>query len=411
MRFLRYSHGLAERGVSMQVVTQAHNGAAAASQGLIPHEGSSSSGPSKANGSAPVANKDVVDGLPVSYLSLPDDWRRQYLFYKQLLEYCGAQGRKIDVVQFTNLDRWAIPWMRRLRRLGIATVLSNTVVGQDSSNWLKRLLIRFDRRIPYNMVDHVVAATRVMAQSLEDLGVKTPITVIPNGVDVRRFQPIDSADARGHLRKKLGMDPQHKVVLSVGAIEPRKGVDILVEAFARVCRSDADAQLILAGPRYDLNSDALATFHRRLEGIIADGDIRDRVRFLGTVENIHDYYRVADVFVLASRREGMPNAALEAMASGVPVIMTPFVGLSEEFGSQGREYLLTGWDPERLASDIEELLADEQHRHELGKKARRWAVETLDVNLSLDRYAALYSCMASLQKSSPRLRSKSRSLS
>ena len=80
----------------------------------------------------------------------------------------------------------------------------------------------------------------------------------------------------------------------------------------------------------------------------------------------------------------------EAMACGLPVITTPFLGLPDEFGVAGVHYALSGWETDILTDDIRRFLANEQHRQRLGSKARRWVVENLDVNHSLDQYAAFY---------------------
>jgi glycosyltransferase involved in cell wall biosynthesis len=90
----------------------------------------------------------------------------------------------------------------------------------------------------------------------------------------------------------------------------------------------------------------------------------------------------------------MPNVVLEAMASGVPVVMTPFIGLSEDFGRPGEEYLLAKRNPEALASTMSEVLNDEKFQARLGKRGRDWVERTMDLEKSLDRYAAFYRDLA-----------------
>jgi glycosyltransferase involved in cell wall biosynthesis len=291
------------------------------------------------------------------------------------------------VLHFNSLNKWAIPWVRSIRRLGIPTVFVATMVGEVSSNPLKQALQRLDRSLVLNLVDRVVVSSGVMAQHLDRMGVSTQIEVIPNGVDLERFRPVEDELGKARLRCALGLKSDWEVVLAIGPITERKGIDALLEAFGRICRENSEAHLVLVGPRQDLGA---PEFHRRLQDLISRTDAPDRIHFTGPVSNVEDYLRAADLFVFPSRREGMPNVVLEAMACGIPVILTPFLGLPDEFGTPGKHYVLTDWKPEALAADIRDLLAQPDYRRNLGQTGRRWVEESLDVNYSLDRYASLY---------------------
>jgi glycosyltransferase involved in cell wall biosynthesis len=82
------------------------------------------------------------------------------------------------------------------------------------------------------------------------------------------------------------------------------------------------------------------------------------------------------------------------MASGLPVVMTPFFGQSEDLGQPGQQYLLVERNPEALATVIAELFEEEGLRATLGQRARRWVEANMDVERSLDRYAAFYHGLA-----------------
>jgi len=94
--------------------------------------------------------------------------------------------------------------------------------------------------------------------------------------------------------------------------------------------------------------------------------------------------------VLPSEREGMPNAVLEAMASRVPVILTPFKGLSADLGGAGEQYLLCNRTGPALASTLRQLLDDAQLRARIAQQGYDWVCRTMGLDKSLDRYAALY---------------------
>jgi len=190
------------------------------------------------------------------------------------------------------------------------------------------------------------------------------------------------------------MGDSHKVITTVGSVVPRKGSDFLLEAWSCFAHRFPEAHLFFVGPIFDANHPELGDFRRKIEGLLAASGAADRVHFVGFIENVEDYLRVSDVFVFPSIREGLPNVVLEAMASGLPVVVTPFFGQSEDLGQPGQQYLLVERDPEALAAAIAEVLEEDGLRTTLGQRARRWVEETMDVERSLDRYAAFYRGLA-----------------
>jgi glycosyltransferase involved in cell wall biosynthesis len=131
-------------------------------------------------------------------------------------------------------------------------------------------------------------------------------------------------------------------------------------------------------------------FVREVKRMITESGAEDRVVLTGEVNNVEEYLQVADVFVFPSRREGMPNVVAEAYASGLPTIMTPFVGLPAEFGQPGRHYVLVDRTASALSDAVTELLDDPTRRGHLAREARHWVEEKLDLERSLRLYASLY---------------------
>lgn len=386
LRFQRYAPGLAQRGGRMRVFTGAVTDELIARDGAL----TNGSGSPKAGGHTKRALFEIVDGLPVQRIELPSGRWQQVTYFRHLAHYCREHRSEIDVVQLLHIDLLAAPWLHQLRRLGIATVFTHTLLADLSPLPWKRMVQRIHRRLPLNLVDAVVVSSREMRRQLTALGVKTPVQVIPNGVDLQRFRPISSADAKARLRQQLGLDPAGEIVLAIGPIIPRKGVDVLVEAFVTLCAEFPQTYLVLVGPRHDLARENLAEFHRHLRSTIEAAGADERVIFTGAVSNVQDYLRAADILVFASRREGMPNVVPEAMACALPIVMTPFLGLPDEFGQPGAQYVLSDWNPRHLANDLRTLLEDPQRRTALGRAARQWIEEKLDVNQSLDAYMDLY---------------------
>ena len=388
VRFQRYAPGLVKRNMRIQVFTQAITDELIARDGSLAEIGGKKNHREEKRKTHPLF--EVIDNIPIQRTKVLPNWRRHQMYFRDLIRHCKAQQGKIDVVQFLSLNFWALPYVYQLRRMGIATVFTHTLLSDFSSNRWRKCWQRFQRSIPFNLVDYVVVSSSFMHRQLEELKVSTPIQIIPNGVNLQRFQPIGDEGAKKLLRRQLGLNPKWDVILAIGPIVPRKGTDALLKAFTTICREFPNAYLVLVGSRHDLNRPSLQEFHKKIQNIISNTGTTNRVIFTGAVSNVQDYLRAADLMVFPSRREGMPNVVPEAMACGLPVIMTPFLGLPNEFGVPGQHYILSDWDTMRLANDIRNFLADPIRRVSLGQTARQWVEQNLDVEKSLDAYAALY---------------------
>ena len=194
----------------------------------------------------------------------------------------------------------------------------------DIKPWRHRLAFRSARRTS-RAARHVIAVSQSTAQDLQGLWGIPPsrITVIPNGVD-DIFRPGDRSAALDAVRRRWGI-PAGRIALFVGTIEPRKGLDVLLDAAAHADATGLDMQFVLAGsPGYD--SARLLSRAARLR----------TCRVLGAVteDELVQLYLSADAVVCPSRHEGFGLTPLEAMACGTPaVIAADSGGLVEVSGS------------------------------------------------------------------------------
>ncbi len=329
---------------------------------------------------------------PVYRVQLADksSWQRVMQFGQALVTFCQQPETGPDVIQFLPLPPWSVPALRKLRRLNIPLTYAYNLINSPPTSLMGRIRYLATRYLQFPLLDCVIVQSSVMAQTLRDAGVNGRIEIIPNGVDTIRFTPAQETAVRLQIRQSLGIDQNAPVIIYVGAVEPRKGSDLLLAAWAKIALEFPAAHLVLVGPRLDLTDPALVRFQQKLADLIQASASADRVHFVGRVENVEAYLQAADLFVFPSRREGLPNVVMEAMATGLPVITTPFIGLSAELGQAGEHYLLVEHDADNLYQMTRQVLLRDLLREQVGRNGRNWVETRLDMETILDRYAMLY---------------------
>ena len=195
-------------------------------------------------------------------------------------------------------------------------------------------------------------------------------SLIPNGVDLEKFQPAHSIPNDGPLK-----------LLCVGRLIERKGQHHLIEAVKR-----------LVGDGFDITLDLIGTGDAQPanEAQVARLGLADRVRFLGYVprEEIARHYAAAHVFVLPSYNEGMSVALLEAMASALPVVVTPTGGTSELVDPEVNGLVFDWADVDRLTAHLRRLASDRALARRMGDASRRRAGE-FSWELAAQRYGEI----------------------
>jgi D-inositol-3-phosphate glycosyltransferase len=202
------------------------------------------------------------------------------------------------------------------------------------------------------------------ATLIEEYGVApSRLSVVPCGVDVDRFRPLDQQTAR----LALGLDPDVPVLLFIGRIEPLKGIDVLIRAASQL---DGKFQLLVVGGD---EKDAMRT--HELHVLAEEMGVEGKVVFGDAVphDELPCYYNAASVCIVPSYYESFGLVALEAMACGVPVIASRVGGLKETVQDGRTGYLIPWRCPEPFAERLDLLLTNEPLRRSLGEEARQVA--------------------------------------
>jgi glycosyltransferase involved in cell wall biosynthesis len=260
------------------------------------------------------------------------------------------------------------------RRAGISAVaVSRGWTGESRKvklyEWLDRRHLRF--------MDRVVCVSEGQAAKVRRwCGVReSRLSVIRNSARLAAFETRDPA-ARERLLVFFPNDISH-VVLAAGRLSPEKGFGVLVEAAATICRDIPGAGVVLFG------EGALRT---ELEKRVAELGLAGRVVMPGFRTDLDSLIGAADVVVLPSFTEGLPNVALEASAAGVPVVATAVGGTPEVVRDGETGYLVPAGQPAAIAAKVGQLLRDPALRAQFGAAAK----ECMQTTFTFEAQARAY---------------------
>lgn len=209
--------------------------------------------------------------------------------------------------------------------------------------------------------DFIQPISKYLADFAIKRGAGCPMEVVPNGVDIELFQTRYKESETKLMRDNLGIRDEY-VVLTTSRLVYKNGVDILIEAVAKLKESRPNIKLLIIGDGPELVNLQLLTSNLKLN---------NEVLFLGQIpqKDLPIYFRVSDVFARPSRSEGLGNSFLEAMAAGIPVIGTPVGGIVD-FLSNGHTGLLADpEDPDSLAEKISYILGHQDIKINVIKNA------------------------------------------
>lgn len=222
-----------------------------------------------------------------------------------------------------------------------------------------------------------VCVSDEIARELREHGVPADRCVrIPNGVDLDHFRPRTGDGERREVRARLGVPGDPPLLVSCGRLTAPKRLEVLVGALPSV-----DAHLLLAG-----EGPERAALERRA----AELGVAGRVHVLATVDDPAPLLRAADVFVSASEQDGLSNAALEAMACGLPLVAAGGAGGMAELCGGGAGVLVGERSPDAFAAVLAARLAEPGWVEGAGRAARRRAEEGFSIDATAGSLLALY---------------------
>jgi glycosyltransferase involved in cell wall biosynthesis len=304
---------------------------------------------------------------PISPLTV----KNQIRFLSKAKAWLKANHRRFDVLHGLDVyDATVLPayWADRLGLPAFVKPAAHAS-GLMPAKGLRGILRRPQkRRRLLGEVTGIVAISSAIRDELLGYGIRPEmIHPISNGVDTELFHP-PQPDEKLALRKKMGWDPDAFVLLFVGAVCSRKRPGWMIEALPALMEANRGFRLAIVGPERE-------TGHLvHLESLAKELGVAEAIHWYGHTDVVHEFYRAADAFCLPSKKEGMPNAALEALVSGLPCLLTPISGSADLLAEEGG-----GWAIES-AADIERICGD--------LMAGRTALDSAKVERLREKYGA-----------------------
>jgi glycosyltransferase involved in cell wall biosynthesis len=184
------------------------------------------------------------------------------------------------------------------------------------------------------------------------------------GVDVDAFDLAQAVD-----KKELGLPLDEPVIIWTGRLDPVKGFEEMLAAFAQIYQK-LPAHFLVVGE---------GPYRPQVERIIAERNLYDRVHLLGQRDDVPALLKAADLFLFCSRTEGLPNALLEAMAAGLPIIATNVPGCRDLIRHDHTGWLVPSGSVNHIAQAIIALLNNKLKKQQLGRSARQWVKQNADL--------------------------------
>lgn len=324
-----------------------------------------------------------VQAGPVQWIDKNDLYQYVPEFSDNIVEMVAEAGIEYDAVYshywLSGLvaerlrEAWGTPIVQMFHTLGR---MKNEVAQRDEDRELD-LRIAGETHV-MEIADRLVAANPTDRQHMLDLYGADPhkIEIVPCGVDLSLFRPIPQEEAR----EELGIPDDKKLIVFVGRIEPLKGVDTLLRAVALIANQHPEwrerLMLAIVGGSAEDDAEAISAEMQRLRDLRTELGIRDVVTFWGAQgqETLPYFYTAADTVVMPSHYESFGMVALEATASGTPVIASEVGGLTYTIHDGENGFLIPPRQPEQLAEKILVLLENPKLREEMGRNGADQAI-------------------------------------
>jgi glycosyltransferase involved in cell wall biosynthesis len=332
----------------------------------------------------------VVAGFPVTRLEAGRlSKHREFRLWFNLARFVLPRRREFDIVH-SHGAYFTHAFIGPLARLAGLKSLAKASLAHDDLLDLQRPLVGRLHRLMLGRMDALVGISHDLVREFREGGMAPGrVHHLPNGVDTSRFSRAAAGEV-APLRAAMGLPSAQPLALYVGVLDPRKNILWLAEQWVAHDAFGTGALLLAVGPQG--RDDPQGLLRQRLAALA-----RQHPRHFALHDfhaDVRPYYRCADVLVLPSYKEGLPNVVLEAMACGLPCVTARTSGSTDLIveGVNGHTYAPD--DAAGLAGAVRHCLSADGRR--MGEGARRLAETNYSIRAVADRYEALYERLLSL---------------
>jgi len=238
--------------------------------------------------------------------------------------------------------------------------------------------------------DSLIAVSHATREEMLQAGIPSNlISAIHNGIDTQAWA---RAAATGSIRDELKLGQAFPVVGYVGRIMPEKDLETWLRAAALLARNSPKAQFVLVGEGKD------TAYLEKLKRLAVDLQIGSQTYFPGYRSDLLPVYAAFDLFLLSSRREGLPNSILEAMAMGVPTVTTDVAGAKELVVDGATGYVLPQGDAKGLADALNAIAVNRALRQKMAQASRERVEQEFSFDNRLRQVEALYERVLELSR-------------
>ena len=289
--------------------------------------------------------------------------------------------RKIrpDVVVFIYGWLWAIPWTASIgawlagvpKRFSIQHLIAPANMNRG---WIRgavrRMFGALHLKLSASLFQSTIAVSNNLRNSLiHDFGFPAKkVITIHNGVSLSEFVPLDGNGAE--LKSSFGFSQDEFVLVCTARLSEQKGIDILLQGIAQTVRLGIHCKCLLVGD---------GPLKEKLMAQAKDLGVSEHVLFEGFSEDIQKYLHTGSAFILTSYREGLPLSILEAMASGLPCVVTNVGGNAEAVVDGVNGLLIPPGSPGAVADAIQYLVEHSDERAQMAMRSRALACEKFDI--------------------------------
>jgi glycosyltransferase involved in cell wall biosynthesis len=265
--------------------------------------------------------------------------------------------------------------LRRQRPMALVTTVHGWGV---QAGWKTALYYRFDRSL-VRRYEQVICVSRDLYESCLSFGVPAErCWFVPNAIDTEEFRRLDQPASSP---ERAAVPAGRSVIGAVGRLSPEKAFDDLIRAAGELIREGMDLELWIVGEGPE---------RRRLEDLVVELGLAERVKLLGYRDDTLELYRAMDIYALSSRREGLPNVLLEAMALELPVVSTRIAGIPRLIEDDANGLLVEPGAIDQLTAALRRVLAETGLAERLGRAARRTIEERHSMAARMERMREIY---------------------